>query len=143
MISHVCLLDSEIYEIQEAWTGWDNLWYANNALRTSAKGLQFFCPMSPLEFPKFMGLTGVHNPNTLHHFASITFCSWWRKEGQNKGTIIKHLWTMHYNLKLVYEKCLHCPSITSEGIWHHGQSCKWPKGKTEASMTPPCQPNPP
>ena len=91
MISHVGLLDSQIYEIQEAWTGRGDLQYTSNALRTSPKGLQFFHPMSPLELPKVMGLMGIHNPNTLCHFASVTFCPWCGKEGQNEGTTVNHL----------------------------------------------------
>ena len=129
MISHVSLLNSQIYEIKEAWTGWDDLHYANNSLRTSPKGLQFFCSLSPSESPKVIGLTGIPNPDALHNFTSITFCPWCRKEGQNEGTIVNHLWTTHYKLGLVWVKCLHCPSTTSEGIWCHGQSCKWPKGE--------------
>ena len=112
MISHVSLLDSQIYEIQEAWTGCSDLQYVNDVLRTLPKGLQFFCPMSPSELPKVMGLTGVHNPNALCHFASMTFCPCCRKEGQNKGTIVNHLQTTHYKLGLVCKKYIHCPSIT-------------------------------
>ena len=74
MILHVSHLDSQIYEIQEARTGWEDLQYANNALRTLPKGLQIFHPVSPLESPKVMGLTGAHNPDALHCFASVTFC---------------------------------------------------------------------
>ena len=96
MISHVSLLDSQIYEIQEAWTRQDDWQYANNALNTSPKGLQFFCPISPLELPKVIGLTGIHNPDALCPFAGVIFCPWCRKEGQNEGTIVNHLQTMHY-----------------------------------------------
>ena len=95
MILHVSLLDSQIYEIQEAWTGWHYLQYANNALKTSPKGLWFFCLISSSEFPKVMGLTDIHNPDTLHHFTSVTFCPWCGKEGQNEGTVVNHLQTMH------------------------------------------------
>ena len=132
MISHVNLLDSQIDKIQEAWTGQSDLQYTNNALRTLPKGLQFFCPISSLESPKVMGLTGVYKPDALHHFASMTFCPWCRKEGQNKGTIVNHLWTTHYKLGLVCEKCLCCLSITLEGIWHHDQSCKQPRDEEKS-----------
>ena len=39
MIPHVGLLDSQIYEIQEAWTGQGDLRYTNDALRTLPNGL--------------------------------------------------------------------------------------------------------
>ena len=61
--------------------GCENLQYANDALKTLPKGLQFFHPVSPKESPKVMGLTGVHNPDALCHFAGVTFCPWCRKEG--------------------------------------------------------------
>ena len=56
MITYASLLGSQIYEIQEAWTGWEDLQYTNNALKTLLKGQQFFCPVSPFESPKVMGL---------------------------------------------------------------------------------------
>ena len=124
MIAYADLLGSQIYEIQEVWTGWEDLWYANNALKTLPMSLQFFCPIPPSESSKVMGLTGIHNLEALHCFASMTFYPWCRKEGQNEEIAVNHLWTTHYKLGLVYEKCFHCPSITLEAIWHHGQSCK-------------------
>ena len=36
------LLGSAIYEIQEAWAGWDELQYAKHMLRALPKGLNFF-----------------------------------------------------------------------------------------------------
>ena len=48
-----------------------------------------------------MGLTGVHHPNSLHHFNGVTHCPWCGKERQNKGTIINHLQMTHYKLGLV------------------------------------------
>ena len=56
MIAFADLLGSEIYEIQEAWIGQEDLWYANDVLKNSPKGLQFFCPVSPSESPKVIGL---------------------------------------------------------------------------------------
>ena len=69
MIASAGLLGSQIYKIQEVWGGWSELQYANNALKTSPKGLQFFHPKSP----KVMGLAGIHNPNALCCFHSMTF----------------------------------------------------------------------
>ena len=80
---------------------WEDLQYANDTLKTLPKSLLFFCPVSPKELPKVMGLTGVHNPDALHYFAGVTFCPWCRKEGQNEGTIVNHLETTHYELGLI------------------------------------------
>ena len=85
MITSANLLGSQIYEIQGVWTGWEELQYANNALKTSPKGPWFFHPISPLELPKVMGLTGIHNPDALCLIVSMTFCPWCRKEGQKEG----------------------------------------------------------
>ena len=74
MITSINLLDSQIYEIQEAWTGQEDLQYANNKLKTSPKGLQFFHPISPLESPRVMGLEGIHYPDALCYFAGVTLC---------------------------------------------------------------------
>ena len=90
MIAIAGLLGSQIYEIQEVWEGKSNLQYANDALRALPKGLQYFCPISPSELPKVMGLMGIHNPDALH-FNGMTFCPWCGKEGQNEGTIVNHL----------------------------------------------------
>ena len=48
--------------------GWEDLQYANDALKTLPKDLQFFQLVPPMELPKVMGLTGVHNLDALHHF---------------------------------------------------------------------------
>ena len=39
MIICASLLDSEIYEIQEIWTGPEDLQYTNDALKSLPKGL--------------------------------------------------------------------------------------------------------
>ena len=125
MIKSTGLLHSEIYEIQETWTGQCKLEYTNYALKTLLKGLKFFCPVSPLESPKVMGLTSIHHPDALHCFNGVTHCLWCGKEGQNKENIANHLWMTHYKLGLVCEKCFHCLLVTSEAIWHHGcKSCQ-------------------
>ena len=121
MIETASLLGSAIYEIQEAWTGWDELQHANYVLKTLPKGLRFFQVVSPSESPKIMGLMGIHHPDSLCHFNRLTHCPWCGKEGLNKGTIINHLRTVYYNLGLMCEKCFCCLSITSEAIWCHGQ----------------------
>ena len=116
MIKFANLLGSDIHKIQEAWTGQEDLQYANDVLKTSPKGLWFFCPISSSESPKVMGLKGIHHMDALHCFAGLTFCPWCAKEGQNKGTMINHLQTMHYKLGLVCNQCLCFPWIISEAI---------------------------
>ena len=67
----------------------------------------------PLESPKGNGVDG-HTPSqcTLHHFSGLTHCPWCRKEGQNQGTIISHLRTVHYKLGLACARNVSaaCPS---------------------------------
>ena len=123
------LLGSTIYEIKKTWTGLDELWQANYMLGTLLKGLKFFRVVSPSKSQKVMGLMGIHNPDVLCHFNRLTHCPWCEKEGQNEGTIINHLHTVHYNLGLVCEKCFSCPSDTSEAIHHHGWKNCQPSGK--------------
>ena len=109
MIETAGLLGSAIYEIKEAWTGWDELQQANYMLRTLPKGLKSFRVVSPSESPNIIGLMGIHHPDALCHFTKQTHCPWCRKEGQNEGTIINHLQTVHYKLGLMCEKCFGYP----------------------------------
>ena len=93
-----------------------------------------------------MGLKRVHPPDALCCFAWLTFCPLCGKEGQNKGTVVNHLQTMHYKLGLVCSGCLHFPMITSEAIWHHGWGCQQPResdaGENDGGLTTyPCQTN--
>ena len=127
MIISAYLLNSEIFEIQDVWTGQEDLQYTNDALKTLPKGLWFFCPVSPLELHKVMGLEGIHHLDAFCCFASVTFCPWCSKEGQNEGTIVNNLQTTHNKLGLVCEKCLHCSATTLEAIQHHSQGHKQPK----------------
>ena len=115
------LLGFAIYEITEAWSGWDELQQANYSLMTLQEGLKFFRVVSPSDSPKVMGLMGIHDPDALYHFNGMTHCPLCRKEGQNKGTVVNHLQTVHYKLGLMCEKCFGCPSFTLEAICCHGQ----------------------
>ena len=45
-----------------------------------------------------MGLVGIHDPDALWNFNGVTHCPWCRKEGQNEGTTVNHLWMVHYSL---------------------------------------------
>ena len=79
------LLGTSIYEIQVLWTGPDELRQANYALRSLPKGLKLLHAVPPSESPKVMGLVGIHNPDALCCFNSVTHCPWCGKEGQNEG----------------------------------------------------------
>ena len=109
MVTCTDLLDSEIYEIQEVWTRQKDLQYANDALKSLPKGLSLYHPVFPLESPKVMGQKGIHHPNALCHHVGLSYCPWCRKEGQNEGTVVNHLQTMHYKLGLVCSGCLYSP----------------------------------
>ena len=124
------LLGTSIYEIQASWSGPDEIKQANYALRSLPKGLKFLCVVPPSESPKVMGLMGIHDLDTLHHFSSVSHCPCCGKEGQNEGTVVNHLWMVHYSLGLVCNKCHDCPSIMSNTICCHGQQdCQQPREK--------------
>ena len=123
------LLGLAIYEIQEVWKGPDKLQQANYALRSLLKGLKFLQVVPLLESPKVMGLVGIHDPDTLCHFSGMTHCPWCGKEGQNEGTVINHLWTVHYRLSVVCNKCYNYPSTSSDTLCCHSwQNCQ-PSGE--------------
>ena len=124
------LLGTSIYEIQASWTGPDELKQANYVLRSLPKGLKFLHAVPPSESPKVMGLMGIHDPDALCHFSGETHCPWCGKEGQNEGTVVNHLWTVHYRLGLVCSKCHDCPSTIVNILCHHGwQDCCQPGEK--------------
>ena len=129
MIKTAALLGCTIYEIKEAWTGQDELWQANYALRILPKGLNIFRAVSLSESPNVIGLTSIHDLDMLCHFSGLTHCPWCGKEGQNEGTIVTHLWTVHYKLGLKCEKYFGCPSVTSEAICYHGWKDCQPSGE--------------
>ena len=123
------LLGTTIHEIQVVWMGPDELWQASYALRSLPKGLKFLCAVSPSESPKVMGLVGIHDPEALHHFNDLTHCPWCGKEGQNEGTVVNHMQTVHYRLGLVCNKCNNCPSTSLDTLHHHGQQNCQPSGE--------------
>ena len=123
------LLGSAIYEIKEVWVGPDKLWQANYVLRTLPKGLKFLTAVPPSKPPKDMGLMGIHDPVTLCHFNRMTNCPWCGKEDQNEGTVINHLWTVHYRLGLVCKKCFSYLSTSLDTLHCHGQQNCQPSGE--------------
>ena len=105
-----------IHEIQVSWNGLEELKHANYILRSLPKGLKFLRVVSAKESPKIMGLKGIHDSNALQHFASYTYCLWCSKDGQNEGTIVNHLRTVHYKLGLICNQCFSCPMVTSDTL---------------------------
>ena len=76
------------------------------------------------------GLAGIHDLDALCCFNGLTHCPWCGKEGQNKGTVVNHMWTVHYRLGLVCDKCNDCPSTSSDTLCCHGwQKCQQPGEK--------------
>ena len=84
-------LKSDIYEVQDAWTGQKNLRTTNYAAKASQKNIQFFCMVTPTESPSIMGLEGIHSPEALCRWGGWSYCLWCAKEGQNEGTVVNHL----------------------------------------------------
>ena len=76
-----------------------------------------------------MGLVGIHDPDVLHCFNGLIHCPWCGKEGQNEGTVVNHLWTVHYRLSLVCNKCYNYPSTSSDTLCCHGQQNCQPSGR--------------
>ena len=70
--------------------------------------------------PKVLGLMSIHDPDALCQFGGVTYCPWCGKEGQNEGIVVNHLWTTHYRLGLVCDRCYSCLSTTSNTLHHHG-----------------------
>ena len=63
----------------------------------------------------------MHDPDALCHFSSMTHCPWCGEEGQNEGTVVNHLQTVHYRLGVVYNKCNDCPSTSLDTLHCHSQ----------------------
>ena len=51
-----------------------------------------------------MGLMEIHDPDALCCFSGVTHCPWCGKEGQNEGTVVNHLQTVHHRLGLVCDR---------------------------------------
>ena len=114
------LLGESIPRVQLAWNGLEELKHANYVLQSLPKGLKFLRVVSAKESPKIMGLKGIHDSDALWHFASDTNCPWCSTDGQNEGTLIYHLRTVHYKLGLKCNQCLCCPMVTLDTLCQHG-----------------------
>ena len=104
------LLGESIFEIQWSWKGLDHLKQAKYVFHSQPKGLRFLRAVSTKESPKEMGLKGIHDPEALRHFVGYTYCPWCGKSGQNKGTVVNHLRTVHYKLGLICDQCFGYPT---------------------------------
>ena len=127
MAASADLLGTSIHEIQASWTGPNELKQANYVLQSLPKGLKFFHVLPPSESLKVMGLVEIHDLDALCHFSGVTYCPWCRKEGQNEGSMVNHLWMVHYRLGLVCDSCYDCPSTMSDTLHCHcWQDCCQP-----------------
>ena len=118
------LLDTEIYEVQEVWTSWWGLKATNHAAKASQRDMQFFHTVTPTESPNIMGLKGIHFPKSFIGKAGAPTASGVQKEGQNEGTVINHLWTIHYHLCLVCILCMDFFATSVDTMGQHAPSCK-------------------
>ena len=97
---------------------------ASHEAKGSTKILHYFLVVLPIKSSRIMGLKGIHYPEALKHQAGLSFCSWCVKEGQNEDTMVNHLCTRHYHLRLVCKRCLQQFMTSSDRIQHHLQGCK-------------------
>ena len=95
------LLDSDVHKVKDEWTGWKDLQATHQTAKSPLKDIHFFQLVPPTESPKIMGLKGIHSPKALKWQAGLLVCPWSKKEGQNQGTVVNHLCTMHYCLGLI------------------------------------------
>ena len=118
------LLGKSIHELQLSWEGPEELKHANYSLHSLPKGLRFLRVVPTLESPKIMGLKGIHDDDALQCFVGYTYCLWCGKEGQNKGTVVNHLRTVHYRLGIVCDLCYSCPTVMLDTLcWHGCHNC--------------------
>ena len=110
------LLGKFIHEIQVAWNGPEELKHTNYILRCLPKGLKFLRAVSAKKSPKTMALKGIHDSNALWCFTRYTYCPWCSKDGQNEGTIVNHLRTVHYKLGLICNQSFGCPTVPSDAL---------------------------
>ena len=115
---------SNIYEVQDPWMGQKDLCTANHAAKASQRNIQFFSMLTLTKLPSIMGLEGIHLPEALHRWGSCSYCPWFAKEGQNEGTMVNHLHTVHYHLGLACALCLAFFTISADNMRKHGPHCK-------------------
>ena len=124
MARDTILLNSEIHEVQEVWIGQGGLKATNCATQPSLKDIQFFCMVSLNKSHNIVGLRGVHSLETLHQQGGHSFCPCCVKEGQNEGTVMNHLKTMHYHLGLVCALCVDFFSTSADTMMWYAHICR-------------------
>ena len=80
--------------------------------------------VTPTESLSIMGLERIHSPEALCRWGGHSHCPWCAKEGQNEGTIVNHLCTVHYCLGLVCAICLAFFTTSADTMKKHGPHCK-------------------
>ena len=118
------LLNSEIHEVQDVWTGQRGLKATNHAAQASLKDILFFHMVSLNQSPNIMGLKGVHSPETLCQWGGCSSCPCCGKESQNEGTVVNHLRTMHYQLGMVCALWVDFFSTSPDTMRQHTHICK-------------------
>ena len=119
-LANWALMGTEIHPVQDQWQGKKGTPCGHG----STKNLCYFQVVSPIEYPKIMGLKGFHSPEALKCQAGLSLCPWCGKEGQNEGTIVNHFCTEHYPLGLVCKRCLQHFMTSSDRMQQHLQGCK-------------------
>ena len=76
MATSAGLIGSEVHEVQEVWTGQNDLWATYHVVKDSPKGIQF-CWVVPLtKSPKIIRLRGIKLSKALHRQMRLSFCLW-------------------------------------------------------------------
>ena len=121
MASSTNLLGTEVHEVQEEWSGQQELKATNKTAKASQKDIHIFRLVMPTELPKIMGLEGIHSSKALQWQSGLSFCLWCRKEGQKEGTMVNHL---HYHMGFVCVCCLDFFAMSSDTMWQCALVCK-------------------
>ena len=114
----------DIYEVQDTWMGQKDLCTANHAAKTSQRNIQFFCMVTATKLPSIMGLEWIHSLEDLCRWGGHSYCPWCAKEGQNEGTMVNHLHTVHYHLGQVCTLCLAFFTTSADTMRKHEPHCK-------------------
>ena len=123
MATSTSLLDFDVHEVQDEWTGQRELQAAHQAAKSSPKDIHFFWLVPLTKSPKIMGLKGIHSPMALKWQTGLSFCPQCRKEGQNEGTVVNHLHTVHYCLGLICALCQDIFATSADTIKWYVSSC--------------------
>ena len=130
MVQETNLLNVEIPEVQEAWTDRQELKATNCAAKASQREIQFSAQYHWVT--QHHGVEGVSLPwgPTLVRLSLIL--PWCGKEGQNKGTMVNHLWNVHYCLGLICVLYWDFFVMSSDTMRWHASSCEALTTKDEA-----------